>query len=83
MNKRSTIRGFVSTLLQRNADTQPFSDSDSFLLSGRLHSIDAIELIAFLEEQFGVDFADRPFDQSQIDSVDRVMALVSETCLES
>lgn len=82
MNQRSAVHDFVATLLERAGDRGPFSDSDSLLLSGRLQSIDALELIIFLEKKYGVDFADRPFDQGNIDSVEDVLALLSEVSLE-
>ena len=76
MNPRSDIRAFLADLLRKKGDAQPFSDADSLLLSGRLQSLDALELIVFLEEKYGFDFADRPFDQGQIDSVDQILALL-------
>jgi acyl carrier protein len=76
MDRRSAIRDFLSDLLRKKGDAQPFSDSDSLLLSGRLQSLDALELIIFLEENYGFDFADHPFDQSRIDSVDHLVALL-------
>lgn len=78
MTPRSAIRDFLADLLRKKGDAQPFSDSDSLLLSGRLQSLDALELIVFLEENYAFDFADRPFDQGQIDSVDQVVALLVE-----
>jgi acyl carrier protein len=80
MNPRSEVRDFVAILLQKAGDRDPFSDTDSLILSGRLQSIDALELIIFLEGKYAVDFADRPFDQGQIDSIDDVMLLLAETC---
>jgi len=77
MNERSSVHDFIAGLLQKAGDEEPFSDTDSLLLSGRLQSIDALELIVFLEKKYGVDFADRPFDQGQIDSVDDVLALLA------
>jgi acyl carrier protein len=46
------------------------------LLSGRLQSIDAVEIVVFLEENFGIDFAQIGFDRDQIDSIDAIYALV-------
>ena len=80
MDQRSAVRDLLTRLLHRNGDQRPFSDSDSLWLSGRLQSIDALELIVFLEEHYGFDFADRPFDQGQIDSVDEVVALLAQPC---
>lgn len=79
MNERNAIREFLAVLLRKKGDAQPFSDSDSLLLSGRLQSLDAIELITFLEEKYGLDFADRPFDQGLIDSVDNMASLLVES----
>lgn len=79
MNERNAIREFLAVLLWKKGDAQPFSDSDSLLLSGRLQSLDAIELITFLEEKYGLDFADRPFDQGLIDSVDNMASLLVES----
>ena len=33
-------------------------------------------IVVFLEENYGIDFSDRPFDQNEFDSVDSITALV-------
>jgi len=76
MGHKSTIRQFMQRLLVQKGDQRPFADSDSLLLSGRLQSVDAVELVLFLEEQWGIDFAEIGFDETQIDTVDAVDALV-------
>ena len=76
MEGKAAIREFVRGLLARKGDTEPFSDETSLLLSGRLQSVDAVELAVFLEEEFGVDFADMGFDQEMVDTVDAINALV-------
>jgi acyl carrier protein len=70
MDPRVDVRAFFENLLAVRQDFKPFSDSTSFFLSGRLSSVDAVELVVFLEEKFGIDFAETGFDQSLIDSVD-------------
>ena len=76
MNQRSALRELVGMLLHKRGDDQPFVDSDSLLMSGRLQSVDALEIILFLEQKYGFDFSDRPFDQAQIDSVESLVALL-------
>ena len=76
MDHKPAIREFLRELLARKGDTEPFSDQTSLVLSGRLQSIDAVELAVFLEEKFLVDFADIGFDQETIDTVDAITALV-------
>jgi acyl carrier protein len=76
MDQLAHLRRFVKNLLERKGDRQPFSDHDSLFLSGRLESVDAVEIVVFLEENFGVDFAEIGFDQSFIDSVDAIARLL-------
>jgi acyl carrier protein len=76
VERRVLIREFIEGLLARKGDTQPFSDEASLFVSGRLQSVDAIELAVLLEEAFAVDFASTGFDQEMIDTVDAISALV-------
>ena len=80
MERKAVIREFLRSLLAHKSDTQPFSDDTSLLLSGRLQSVDAVELAVFLEEKFGVDFATIGFDQEKIDSVNAISSLIEEFC---
>jgi acyl carrier protein len=75
MKGKTEIREFVQSLLTRIGDDGPLADNDSVLLSGRLQSIDAVEIVLFLEENFGIDFAHIGFDNERIDSIDTIYAL--------
>jgi len=79
MDQMAEIREFFRKLLLSKGDGQPFTDTSSFFLSGRLASIDAVELVVFLEQHFGIDFAEIGFDQSQIDSIEAIRSLVQPT----
>ena len=72
---KAEIRSFVQSLLTDSGDDEPLADSDSLLLSGRLQSIDAVEIVVFLEENFGIDFGEIGFDKDQMDSIDAIYAL--------
>jgi len=50
MKGRAEIHEFVQGLLTASGDDGPLADSDSLLFSGRLQSIDAVEIVVFLEE---------------------------------
>lgn len=76
MDDREEIRKFLKELLLQKGDKQPFSDDASLLVSGLLASVDAIEIVIFLEEKFGVNFSDLGFDQTLIDSVDAIDSLI-------
>ena len=76
MDHREEIRKYLQELLLQKGDKQPLSDDASLLLSGRLASVDAVEIVVFLEEKFGINFAEIGFDQAMIDSVDAIDALI-------
>jgi acyl carrier protein len=73
---RTIVRLFLNKLLTRDGEVVNFADGDSLLLSGRLQSVDGVEIVVFLEEQFGLDFAALGFDLAKIDSVDAIAALI-------
>jgi acyl carrier protein len=76
MDHREEIRKYLQELLLQKGDKQPLSDDTSLLLSGRLASVDAVEIVVFLEEKFGINFAEIGFDQAMIDSVDAIDGLI-------
>jgi acyl carrier protein len=76
MDHREEIRKYLQELLLQKGDKQPFTDDTSLLLSGRLASVDAVEIVVFLEEKFGINFAEIGFDQAMIDSVDAIDGLI-------
>ncbi len=75
MDQREEIRKYLKEMLLQKGDMQPFTDDASLLLSGRLASVDAVDIVVFLEEKFGVDFSELGFDPALIDSVDAIDAL--------
>jgi acyl carrier protein len=83
MPEKDEIRSFVQELLTRQDDRRPLADSDSLLMSGRLQSIDAVEIVLFLEERFGIDFSELGFDREQLDSIDAIAALIQTAATRS
>jgi len=75
MKGKAQIREHVQRLLTSIGYGGQLADHDSLLLSGRLQSIDAVEIVLFLEETFGIDFAQIGFDREQLDSIDAIYAL--------
>jgi len=74
----SEIRTLLVELLRKRGDTAAFSDDESLILSGRLQSIDVLELVLLLEAHFGIDFSERGFDQNQLDSLRDILQLIAE-----
>ncbi|MEO7986977.1 MAG: phosphopantetheine-binding protein [Gemmatimonadales bacterium] len=78
MSERDTLRGFIAGLLRDRDDTADIYASESLFVSGRLDSLAAVEVVAFLEESFAVDFAATDFAIERIDSIDAIATLVDE-----
>jgi acyl carrier protein len=76
MKGKAEVRAFVLELLVSKGDSQPLADDDPLFLSGRLQSIDAVNIVMFLEELFAIDFTQNRFTQEQIDSVDSICSLI-------
>jgi acyl carrier protein len=70
------LREFIEKALAAHADDAGFSDDESLFASGRLDSFTMMNLVMYLEQRFGIDFASAGFDVDMIDSVDAIAALV-------
>jgi acyl carrier protein len=77
MNARIKLRDYVAERLRLIGDGGDFADSDSLFASGRLDSLNTVQMILFLEGEFAIDFGTLGFDVSQIDSIDAMMTLVA------
>jgi acyl carrier protein len=79
---RDEIRDFLVSILKEKGDTEPFSDNDSLILTGRLQSVDVLELAIFIEKKYDIDFAEQGFDQDVFDSVDSIVSFI-EKCIKA
>ena len=74
MNPRDRIRAFVI----ESFFVDDFSDEDSFLRNGIIDSLGMLELIAFLEKEFGIKITDAELVPENLDSLARVCAFVEK-----
>ena len=76
MSTQAKIRNFLEKILNDKGDSSGFTDQQLLVTEGRLSSLDVITIVLFLEENYGIDFSDRPFDQNDFDSVESITTLV-------
>lgn len=68
------VRRFIcENFIVREED---FTDNDSMLEKQIIDSTGVLELVAFLEEQFGIPIADEDITPDNLDSVERICAFV-------
>ncbi|MBX3169564.1 MAG: acyl carrier protein [Candidatus Eremiobacteraeota bacterium] len=69
------ILDFFQARLALRGDSAQLGADESLFNSGRLDSLDAMELIVWLEQEFGVDFSRVDFSLDLIDTPRNVLAL--------
>jgi acyl carrier protein len=72
MTARARIKGFIV----ESFFVEEFSDDDSFLRNSILDSLGMLELVAFLEKEFGIKVSDPELVPENLDSLARVCAFV-------
>jgi len=71
------IRDLVFELLARKGAAPLPADEEPLLSSGLLDSVDVLEIVAFLEQRHGIDFAARPFDPYDFDTIAAIVRRVA------
>ena len=72
MDTNSKVRAFISDTFF----VDEFGDDDSFLKSGIIDSTGMMELVAFVEESFGIKIADAELVPENLDSVHNLCRFV-------
>jgi acyl carrier protein len=57
-------------------DGAPLGDDDLLFTSGRLDSLDAIEIIMTIETDYGMNFSEINFDLTRLDSITAIADLI-------
>jgi len=77
VNHREEVRQYLLRILRDNkSDVASLSDADSLVSSGRLSSLDVVDLLTFLEEKFNFEIDPIDFDQAKFDSVNSIVAML-------
>ena len=75
---RSTIREFVLDRLAPTSGRSEIADDDDLIDSGIIDSLGIFQLVAFLEESFGVSIGDEEITPENFASVSAIERLVAE-----
>ena len=70
------MREIIRRALAEVGDARPFADNDSLVVSGRLSSLDIVNLLLSLEERFGLVVDADEFDPIKFDTVDSIVELL-------
>jgi acyl carrier protein len=78
VNIQQEIREFIIANFLFGQDGAALDDTKSFLESGIIDSTGVLELVAFLEQHFGITVADRELLPENLDSVANATRFVTQ-----
>lgn len=73
---RSKVHACISDMLKERGDKAPFDDKEHLASSGRLDSLNTVQLIVFLEKEFGLNLSNLEFDVENFESVDSIVSMI-------
>ena len=76
MSIRSEIREFIDQNFLFQIGEQKLADDESLLEVGVMDSTGVFELVAFLEESFNLQIADKDITPQNLDTIDAITAFV-------
>ena len=75
---RSGVRRFILEHFLVGEPPASLQDSTSILTTGIVSSLATLELVAFLEDEYGVTLRQDDLSPDRLDSIDRIVSLVQE-----
>ncbi len=73
---RHELRQFIVDSFLIGDESVNFTDADSFMRTGIMDSTGVLELIAFLEEKYGVSPEDHEMVPANLDSIDNLVSFI-------
>jgi acyl carrier protein len=73
---RMTVRARIREFIIESFFVDDFSDDDSFLRNSIIDSLGMLELVAFLEKEFGIKVSDAELVPENLDTLAKVCAFV-------
>ena len=76
MGQEMTVRERIRAFVTETFFVDDFSDEELFLRAGIIDSMGMLQLVTFLQEQFGIEIRDEDLIPENLDSVARAAAFV-------
>ena len=73
---RERLLEFLRTIQKPDRPLDAVAETDSLVEAGLIDSLALLEIIAFIEEQYGIDFVATGFEPEQLMSVSGILDLI-------
>ena len=74
--RRAQLLDFLETIRRPEQPLEGIEDHESLVDSGLIDSLALLEIVNFLEAEYGLDFAVRGLDPAELATIDGILALV-------
>jgi acyl carrier protein len=78
LESKKLIREFIVTNFLFGSTDTNFSDDDSFLETSIIDSTGILELVAFVETNFGIEVADKELVPENLDSISKLASFIEK-----
>ncbi|NND45934.1 MAG: acyl carrier protein [Xanthomonadales bacterium] len=76
MDSLDQVRDYIRELLELKGERSDVSDDEPLLPAGLIDSLDVVQTVLFLEQNFGVDFSVDAFNPDDFESIESINRLV-------
>jgi acyl carrier protein len=74
---RKELKDFIIELFLMGDEKECPGDSDSFMQKGIIDSTGVLELVAFIEDKYGISIEDNEMTPANLDSIDNLVIFIS------
>jgi acyl carrier protein len=78
MEIKAKMRAFIFETALLGSSEESLKNDDSFLEKGIIDSTGILELVAFVEEEFGIEVKDEELIPDNFDSVDKITEYIAK-----
>jgi acyl carrier protein len=78
MDMVGTLRDYVANELMTEKPSEPIGENDNLLSSGALDSMGLLQLVAFIEDKFGVTISSDEFHPDNFQSLSAIANLIEK-----
>jgi acyl carrier protein len=76
---REKLIQFLNTIKRPDIPMDRIQDDDGLVKSGLIDSLAMLEIIAFLETEYGIDFSETGIDPVQLESIHAILNLIEKS----
>ena len=76
---RIALVGFLGTISRPDRQLADIGDDDGLVDSGFIDSLAMLEIVAFLETEFGLSFRDSGVDPARLATVNSILDLIADS----